>query len=639
MSERAGSPRLESKTAIGAVLGVAGLLHALLLLYFTPLKALLSGLPFHTFDYALHAYQVDRAVRAFHDSGRLWSYDPFVLAGHPAGAIEDVTSKSIELFVIAASRLGANPWVAFDVYVLVVHLAMPFFAWKTARLFDLSRLASALSVLFWVVLWYFDSLLHWFWYVGMISWAAASYLGLFVVALMYRATARHHLATYVGLGLVAALVTLMHPFVVLTVAAPLAALYARSFRSCRPWEHLMIAAGAAAAAATTLVWIGPAIRFRHYIGPVDAFLWPTLEYVLFDWLDLLKDVLMTGQPVRTAFRALAFGLALVGLLRLRKARDPRTLPLLLLSFGSLALAYASSYSSALRQTQPYRHLGPGTLAAALLAAKVVTDMLADREALKLNRDERTALALALVLAVPPLLRTVVGFLPTLLPGGASRRASFQVRADSNARTWEMDPIVLGHDGPETEYRAIGEYLERAVGQTGRVVAFDWVLGEYLATFTRVPILGGIPQRNVPHASAHPLRLDLYPERAGDDPIRRYVEEYAVAAVVLQGAPNAWDARRDLLQPAAAFGEYRVYRVVQTPSYFERGAGRVVLQRINSLLISDAGGPEVVLRFHWLETLRCRPNCTVEQAPAHRDAAGFIRVRTPPSAFEIYNSYD
>jgi hypothetical protein len=639
MSGSVRSPRLESPAAVGAILGAAGLLHLALLFYFTPLNVPLSGLPFHTFDYALHAYQVDRAVQAFQHTGHLWSYDPFVLSGHPAGAIEDVTSKSIELFVVAASRLGANPWVAFDVYVLLVHLAMPFAAWKTARLFDLSRLASALSVLFWVVLWYFDSLLHWFWYVGMISWAAASYLGLLVVALMYRATARHHPATYLGLGLVATLVTLMHPFVVLTLAAPLAALYARSFRSCRPWEHVAIAASVVAAAATTLAWIGPAIRFRHYIGPVDAFLWPTLDYVLFDWLDLLKDVLMTGQPVRTAFRALAFGLAVVGLSRLRKAGDPRTLPLTLASFGSLALAYASSYSPALRQTQPYRHVGPGTLAAAVVAAKVVADLLAEREPRKPNRDERTALALALVLAAPPLLRTVVGFLPTLLPGGASRRASFQVSAHPNAGTWEMDPIVLGNDAPKAEYAAIGAYLERAVGQTGRVVAFDWVLGEYLATFTHVPILGGIPQRNVPHAAAHPLRLDLFPEHAGDDPIRRYLEQYAVMAVVLQGTPGAWDARRDLLVPAAEFGEYRVYRAVQTPTYFERGEGRVVLQQINSVLISDAQGPEVVLRFHWLETLRCRPNCTVERAPAHRDAAGFIRVRKPPSAFEIYNSYD
>jgi hypothetical protein len=626
--------------AVRAVLGVAGTLHLSLLAYFTPLKLPFSGLPFHTFDYALHAYQVDRALTAFRETGRLWAYDPLALAGQPAGTVEDLTSKSLELFVIALAKLGLNPWVAFNGYVLLVHLAMPFVAWKAARLFDLSRLAAALSVLFWVVLWYFDSLLHWFWYVGMISWSAASALTVLVVALMYRALEGRKPLTYLGLGLTAALVTLVHPFAVLTLVVPLAALYARSFRTLRPWEHAALAAGLAAAFSTTLVWLGTALRFRHYIGPVDAFLWPTLSYVWFDWLDLLKDVLMTGQPVRTAFRTLAFGLGFVGLLGLRQARDRRTLPLALVSFGSLALAYISGYSAALRQTQPYRHLGPGVLGAALVAAVVTANLVAARAAKGGTRNERAALGLGLVLAVPVLLRTVVGFLPTVLPGGAAPHRMLRASlSPPGVARLELQPTVLGYDGPDADYPVIAQHLERAVGQTGRVAVFDWVLGEYLATFTHVPILGGIPQRNVPHAAAHPLRLDLNPEFPGDDPIRRYLDQYAVRAVVLHGPETPWDIRRDLLAPLEGVGDYRLYLVRAPSSYFEQGGGRVTEQRLDSIRVSDVTGPEVVLRFHWLETLRCRPNCAVERAEAHRDGGGFLRVRTPPSTFEIYGAAD
>ncbi|HEX7672497.1 MAG TPA: hypothetical protein VF395_23045 [Polyangiaceae bacterium] len=623
-----------------AVLGVAGMLHLSLLAYFIPLELPFSGVPFHTFDYALHAYQVDRALTAFRESGRLWAYDPFQLAGQPANAVEDLTSKSLELFVIAFAKLGANPWALFNGYVLLVHLMMPFVAWKAARLFDLSRLAAALAVLFWVVLWYFDSLLHWFWYVGMISWGAASTLTVLVVALMYRALEGRKPATYAGLVVTAALVTLVHPFAVLTLVVPLAALYARSFRTLRPWEHGALAAGAFAAFATTLVWLGTALRFRHYIGPVDAFLWPTLSYVWFDWLDLLKDVLMTGQPVRTAFRTLAFGLAFFGLLRLRRAQDRRTLPLVLVSFGSLALAYLSGYSSALRQTQPYRHLGPGVLGAALVAAVVTADVLGARTAKAGGRSERAALALGLALAVPVLLRTVAGFLPTLLPGGAAPRKILRASLSPSppgAPHLELPPTVLGYDGPDADYPVIGDYLTRTVGQTGRVAVFDWVLGEYLATFTRVPVLGGIPQRNVPHAAAHPLRLDLRPEHDGDDPIRRYLEQYAVRAVVLHGPDTPWDTRRDLFAASEGVGDYRIYLVRHPSGYFERGGGRVTEQHLDSIRVSDATGPEVVLRFHWLETLRCRPDCTVERAEAHGDGGGFLRVRTPPSTFEIFSA--
>src|SRR6185295_18883135 len=103
-------------------------------------------------------------------------------------------------------------------------------------------------------------------------WGAASFLSVLVVAEMYLATREHRPVLYVALGATAALVTLIHPFVVLTLILPLAALYVQSFKRLRAWEHGALVAGAAAAAATTLVWIGPALRFRHLIGRVDAFL-------------------------------------------------------------------------------------------------------------------------------------------------------------------------------------------------------------------------------------------------------------------------------------------------------------------------------------------------------------------------------
>jgi hypothetical protein len=46
----------------------------------------------------------------------------------------------------------------------------------------------------------------------------------------------------------------------------------------------------------------------------------------------------------------------------------------------------------------------------------------------------------------------------------------------------------------------------------------------------------------------------------------------------------------------------------------------------------------VIRFHWMESLRCRPGCTAERYRVKGDRVGFIRVRNPPRRFEIYNSY-
>jgi hypothetical protein len=198
---------------------------------------------------------------------------------------------------------------------------------------------------------------------------------------------------------------------------------------------------------------------------------------------------------------------------------------------------------------------------------------------------------------------------------------------------------MGHWGPDPDYPVVQRLVEWAIGQSGRVVVLDWVLGEYLATFSHVPILGGIQQRNVPHVAAHPLRHDLRPRAPGDDPFARYLDEYAVAGVVASGDMGPVDARADLLELVATAGIHRVYRARKAPSYFMSGSGKVVAQALNAVTVTADRGQDVVLKFHYLESLKCEPKCVVLRAPAADDAAGFIRVPNPPASFRIINAYD
>ena len=88
---------------------------------------------------------------------------------------------------------------------------------------------------------------------------------------------------------------------------------------------------------------------------------------------------------------------------------------------------------------------------------------------------------------------------------------------------------------------------------------------------------------------------------------------------------------------------KVYESIEEPSYFLRGGGKVVHQGINSIKVDEAYAPtrrngDLVLRFHWAETLDCRPDCRVEREPVLGARVGFIRIDHPPPQFEIYNSY-
>ena len=619
------------KWALGGILAV----HVALVLYYAPPSTMFGDHAVATYDYSLHAYQVQRAVEAYRGFGHLWSYDPFVLAGQPAGAVEDLTSKSLELFVIALTSFGVRFAVAYNVYILLVHLLMPPAMYLAARLLDLGRGASTVVVGLAVAMWFFDSFMHWCWFVGMISWAAASYLSVLVVALMYRALQSKRAVHLAALALTASSLALIHPFGVVPVVLPALVMYVRGFREHGVKVHVGLWAAAALAASTTLVWIGPALGFRHYIGEAGVFLRPTFEFLLLDSFDLWKDVLNTGEPVRTLARTLCFVAACVCLWRWRKQRDPRTAPLFLMVVVSLAFAYLGAYSWTARQTQPYRQLGPAMMAAAIPAAVLLSEELTASKLRALSRSAKVALALALVVIVPRAVRNAMHFVPETVPTHVvpeERSELLSVLGDIN----EDVPPRKGYSGPPADFVKVRDWLAENHRDRGRVLVSNWVLAEYLAGFSGVPILGGLIERNVPHVDAHLFRADL-----GGDPkgLEKYFDRYAVGFVVLAGEFDPLDYRRDLLDPVVAFGVHRIYRLRREPSYFHEGAGRLESQGLNSIRVSQASGEVVVLRFHWMETLRCRPSCTIERVPVPGDRVGFVGVRTPPAEFEVYNSYE
>lgn len=632
-----GSARKDGIVTLGLLVAAAAL-HLGLLAYYLPRGLFASGQPILEFDYSLHAYQVTRALAAFQQTGRLWGYDPSSLAGQPVNAVEDLTSKSLELFVLAATRLGARPWGAFNAYILGAHLALPLGAWASARCLGFTRPRAAATTLAWVVLWFFDSFLHWCWHIGMISWSLASVLSILVVALCHRAFTTRRPTTYAALVLCAATLCLVHPFAVLTVALPLGALYVRAFGRLSSREHAALAAGVALSASTVLVWVGPALLLRDGVTRIDEFLWPTARYVVLDSFDLLKDMLMTGQPLRTGFRLVAFVLAGHAVLRWARDGDSRALPLGVLIASGVVFAYGMGYVPALRQTQPYRHIAPATLAAGLAAASLLPEGRLWPWPSTQGREARLALALAAVVGIPHLSRTVLHYLPSLVPA-QSALVGFTRRGPAvDGTNQEPPPLRMGHELAPPEYEEIGRVATGAFSKGRVAVVHDWVLAEYLTTFTELPVVGGIPQRNVPQVAAHPLRHDLAPSKGqDDDPFSRYLTQYAVEAVITSGDMGWMDARDDLLDLVASVKTHRIYRVKHAPSYFQQGEGRVVAQKLNSITIADFVGPEAVLRFHWIKTLRCRPDCAVERAAADRDLAGFLRVRNPPSHFEIYNA--
>ena len=614
--------------ALAAVFG----LHFALLCWFAPPRVLFTKEPVAVVDYALHAYQVDRALSAFRASGQLWGWDPLVLAGQPAGVAEDLTSKGTELFVIALRSAGVHAGLAFNLFIALVMALVPFVGWASARLLGLDRTASTVSVLLWVLLWYFDSLLHWTWWIGMISWSFAAYGVVLFTALMHRALEERKAKWFAALVALAPVLAIVHPFSGIALLVPGALLFLRARRSLGAKEHALLALAALAGAATALVWAFPAYRFKHYVDTADSYFNARLEYLLYDLFDLLKNSDNTGAPVRTVVRTLCFAAGGWQLWRWHKEGDRRALPLAALVLWGAGYAYLAGYVGAGRQTQPYRQIAPAMLAAAIPAAALLSELLSPRALRGLERPAKLLLGLAVVLIVPRFGRTVLFFFPGVLP----------IQPNAGVVLSEPKPFGarLSHASPEAQ--ELRGWLMEHAGDRGRIVVrgvfpTHWVLAEYLAAATPLPILGGLEHRNVHHADAHLFRR----ARAGNPPgaeLQDYFDTYAVGWVVLAGEYGALDYRHDYLEPVATVADHRVYRVRKEPSYFMRGSGRVVAQSMNRVKVEGASGDEVVLRFHWFEPLACRPDCKLERFPIPGDRVGFIRVPSPPPSFEIYTRY-
>jgi hypothetical protein len=396
-------------------------------------------------------------------------------------------------------------------------------------------------------------------------------------------------------------------------------------------------AGVLLAGSTVLVWIGPVLRFRHYIGDVDAFLRPTPDYALFDWLDLFVDVLMTGQPVRTMLRTACFAGAGLVLWQWRSRKDDRFPAMATLIAGSFVLAYVSDFLCVLRQTQPYRQVAPAALASAILLAHWL-ETAVKSDVRTWSPSTRVVLGVGMVLAAPRFVQTLLQFMPTFLPVRSVHAHPEAPRSlHELPLRQEIALPVLGHAAANTTYVRVRQHLEKH-HRRGRVVCLDWALGEYLATFAQIPILGGIPQPNVPHVDAHPLRHDFSPRGPHDDPVAEYVRTYAVGAVVLNGPLGPLDARSDLWRLEGTFDDQRVYRTVAEPSYVAVGDATVQSQSLNRISVSDASGEMLVLRFHWMETLECHPGCRIQRFDTPRDRIGLIRIDSPPRRFEIRNRY-
>ncbi len=629
---------------LGAVLAT----HLGLVLLACPPSVLFGDTPFGSPDYQTHYQQTNTIREALSEHGHFWAYDPNMLAGFPAGLFFDVDNKAHFLFTVGLMKLGVAQPAAYNLFgflsVLLAPVSVLLFAW----LLGLGRAARLWAVGLAALLWYFDSGPRFAWSVGMISYATVAHTTLPVIGLFHRLLRGGSWRYFLPLVVLLPLQMLIHVWAFAILVGPLVILYLVRWRGLGARGHLQVWALAAAGLGANLYWLWPAVMHLEILSPSARLGQATPVYFLSDYLGIVLNPMHTGFIMQhTFFRYLALAAALLTLVGWRRDGDSRFLVGAVTTGWLWGISYLGAWVPGLEQTEPYRFVAAALLSSATLAGPWLCSALSLERLRQLPATARPLLIVALVLILPRPLGEITFFVPELTApfrGDAPEGEPAVSRGEGAPAAGDTTAPYRLVSVPE-DWQQLAAYLRDVGTAPGRVLTQEWYLGEYLRWATDRPILGGFPDRRTIHESSYLFRKSDDPRMDSRQALADYLVRYNVRYVVMSGLYVAKvESRKELMEPVKMIRHHRIYRVRHLGTYLASGAGKVSAG-LNRITVSEArphhGTQEMILRFHHLRTLRCKPACRLEPVDLSDSEASFIKVVGQPKLpgrFEIYNAY-
>lgn len=600
--------------------------HLLGILYYLPTRELLENPPIVNTDYATHFYQSARVTQLLQESGRSWGYDPYLLGGYPLGTVFDLNNKGLEIGTWLLSPIVGID-TAYNLVLALLFITLPLPLYAAARLIGLSAWARSLAVLFGLLLWYTDASLHWAWAGGTFSFAVASVWTVYSVAAFVRYMNDPGLRAWIVLASAASLTILLSPQIVIALGAPILAGYLLSFSRLQLRQHAALLLIAAVVLTVNAFWIGPFLSFSHIKTSSAQFLQADLSTLGADLLGVGR--IDGGARCYCGLRWLTVGLALTTWWRGRRANN--TLSIFGVGIASLlGLAYLGTYVQPLADMQPYRFVISASLMAALPAAH----------------------ALTLLFAHPPRIRlqTILAMLLITFFIVRAAQAVWEVRPDLSRLG---QPVQSGDGrlaGPSDSYAALFDWLAENTSRDGRLLVNDWRVGTLIPYYVEREVIGGPflwtwiehGYANAGIWDAFGRDLDSYTQAELSEVMQAFNVKWVVTNARFDSDFYTFDdvARLwpDMMQLIDEVAGYRVYRTRWPADEFLVGSGDVSAQ-MNRLTVSDASAGRVVLKYHWLPTLRSEPPLPIRAYAVLDDPVGFIEVDNGAVRdFVIYNGY-
>ncbi len=569
-----------------------------------PYQSVFSDIPILTFDYSLHFYHAKLFAKMMSDYTAAWAYDASFLAGYPACIMLDSSNKLIEVMVYILNGLGISLGWAFNLSILLTFVLIPLILWRTAENLRLSLWGSISLMTIGICFWFIDDISAQFVHYGMYAFVFASFLSLLILSQYLSMWEKFSFTRLFFCTFTLTLGLLLHFLTLILVGLPLFVFFL--IHASRMERRTLIATICSGVSALLLNswWYGNIYEFWQH---VDA-------YRLF-W--------QTQPPVTLTIAYIVLGLA--GIVSIRRERRDLFWLLLFMIVYYFVIACGPAYSSFLGSIQSARFHLPARLFCVLgfsLFVGIVLDKLSSyikKDVLMVCMITTSTLALVLYLGL----------------------------TDKPYR-------VLKYAGKELSvYADLLNFVMKNTNNSGRIAVTE---RRHILTGTAIwshidrQFIGGpFPDVLMKQGYANCNDKKIGRMSWTEDDRNNILNEMLLLNIkwIISYEP-ATNEKLDLMAPEVRrlatfpvegpFKTAHVYEVMKPSGWFLEGSGNLQAT-INRICISNASAGGVVIRYHWMETLKCVPDLPMERYPIANTPVSFIRVVNDKTTdFCIVNEY-
>jgi hypothetical protein len=582
-------------------------------------------------DFALLTYQCQAARDFFAQSGTLWGYDPNFAAGLPLTFL-----WNSNVFLQSLAVIMKN-YMVEDVIKIVLFASLmlfPLFFYWTMRNFGFARDHSCVGALLALLVFRLDTSML-FQITGMITAGIITWYSLFLFSLLYRFLNKQDMRSAFLLIVFAPPALLIHKTVVVILFVPAVVLLVHRARALQ-WQSWFVLAGAAAVTlAVNWFWLAPTFTyFKYKTFLAEAPFWQNR-----DVLRPLKDYFTLSVMANTVewpdwWYGASYTLMLwvvasggvAGLVRWRRqGRADLLLPMGITAAFLFVFGYYGAFVRVFAEVNPTRYLPVMNLLLVIPASAAFLGVYRSMTRLHANalflsvalgaclvsyyHLERFDTLLQLRLGTPET-REVTDLVEALrgLPGGG--------------RVMLEDSGVMDREGGGQVYA-----LSHLPAQFPRLTGKQFIGGPYPYMF--------VAQHRVEFHDGKFMGREL--EDIPFVRIKEYMDLYDVKWVVSwsRRGRGYFDAYTDYFMPRKDVGRFRIYEVSRSHNAFVKGSGQLS-SAYNRIAVQNVQAEDgvLILKYHWLDNMRCKPECLAERYPVEDDPVGFIIIKEPPSALEV-----